>query len=119
MALLRSILSEPAPEPVEAREPLIRIVSPKSETARLVARSMRQMEKEQNEVASIIEARPLGAQTPRDEPKSIHSPAGRAMISWEPPKKRKSPSRARASEVPKGLVREAGRSFHRPVRGEW
>jgi len=119
MALLRSILSEHHAPAADAYVPLVKIVSTTSETARAVARNMRQVEREANEVHTIVASRPLGVQAPRDEPKSIHSPSGRAMISFEPPKKRNKPAKRTSSGFEPGLPREAGRTFHRPVRGEW
>jgi hypothetical protein len=48
-------------------------------------RNQRAFDRECDECDAIVQARPRGADVPRIEPKSIHSPAGAARIRWQPP----------------------------------
>jgi hypothetical protein len=50
-----------------------------------IERNQRAFDRECDECDAIVQARPRGADVPRIEPKSIHSPAGAARIRWQPP----------------------------------
>jgi hypothetical protein len=58
-----------------------------------IERNQRAFDRETAECDAIVQARPVGVQGPRDEPKSIHSPAPAARIRFEAPKRRKLPDR--------------------------
>ncbi|WP_298962277.1 hypothetical protein [uncultured Methylobacterium sp.] len=59
-----------------------------SSDVRRILRQQALFDREQAECDEIVSRRPLGVSAPRDEPKSIHSPAGRSRITREPPRVR-------------------------------
>jgi hypothetical protein len=56
--------------------------------AQRIAKRQVAFERDDAEVEALDRARPLGAEKPRDEPKSIDDPTPPGRIRWEPPRKR-------------------------------
>lgn len=60
----------------------------RAQTPRQLAKGMRiqtAFARERDEMAEIVANRPLGSETPRDEPKSIHSSSPPARVRWQAP----------------------------------
>lgn len=83
------------PLPAEYDAPVMsladRLAAQTDQQLATVTRQQAAFDQYDDECDAIVAARPLGSQTPRPEPKSIHSPAPAARVRFEPPKRRTMP----------------------------